>query len=89
MNKTIKTLAILFVGAVAAGAASAVPAAEVRVGLSTRETYVGLPVTLRVQVEYAMKMQTPVVPDIDGVVVQSLGTPSQSSQMTIINGRTT
>jgi hypothetical protein len=67
MNKKMKSMCGLVIAAIASGAALAANAADVRVGLSTRETYVGLPVTLRIQVSDAAKAEAPVVRSIDGV----------------------
>jgi tetratricopeptide (TPR) repeat protein len=61
-------------------------AAEVRVGVSTRETYVGQPVTLQIQVSNATQSDPPEIPQVDGLQIKSLGTPSRSTQTTIING---
>lgn len=84
----MKLLGSLMVAAVASGA-GAVNAAEVRAALSARETYVGLPVTLRIHVSNATKAEPPVVPSIDGIAIKALGAPSRSTQITTINGRTT
>src|SRR6478609_6808597 len=89
MNIKIKLLCGLMMTVVAGGAALAANAADVRVGLSTRETYVGSPVTLRIQVANAAKAEAPVVPNIDGVNIKALGAPSRSTQITSINGQTT
>lgn len=89
MNNKLKSLCGLLLAAIAVGAPLSVNAAEVRVGLSARETYVGLPVTLRIQVSDSAKADAPVVPSIDGVDIKTLGTPAQSTQITTINGRTT
>lgn len=85
----MKSLCSLIMAAIASGAALSANAAEVRVGLSTRETYVGSPVTLRIQVANATKAEPPVVPSIDGVDIKPLGAPTHSTQITTINGRTT
>jgi tetratricopeptide (TPR) repeat protein len=89
MKNYRKLLGGLLMVVIAGGAAVRLSAAEVRVGLSTRETYVGLPVTLRVQVANATKTEPPILPNIDGLAIKSLGTPSHSTQITTINGRTT
>src|SRR5258708_7901363 len=89
MNKKMKSLCGLIVAAIAGGAVLSTNGAEVRVGLSARETYVGAPVTLRIQVADATKAELPVVPTIDGVEVKAVGMPSRSTQITTINGRTT
>src|SRR5258707_5846976 len=89
MNNAMKLLRSLMVAAIASGAALSASAADVRVGLSARETYVGSPVTLRIQVANATKAEPPIVPSIDGVDIKPLGAPSHSTQITTINGRTT
>src|SRR3954469_24262271 len=88
MKIKMKSLCGLMVAVVAGGASLAANAADVRVGLSTRETYVGLPVTLRILV-FDAQAEAPVVPSIDGVDIKSPGAPAQSTQITTINGRTT
>jgi len=64
-------------------------AAEVKMQVSTRETYVGVPITVRIAVENAEKHEEPVFPEIPGVTVRLAGGPNRSSQITMINGRTT
>ncbi len=58
-------------------------------GLSARETYVGLPITLQIQVRNASDRNPPTIPSVDGVEIKSLGAPSRSTQITTINGQTT
>jgi tetratricopeptide (TPR) repeat protein len=70
----------------AVGMAFDATAAEVRSGISTRETYVGQPVMLQIQVSNATQSDPPTIPEIDGLQIKSLGTPSRSTQTTIING---
>jgi TolA-binding protein len=89
MNNKMKMLLGLVLVAIASGVAVSATAAEVHVGLSTRETYVGLPVTLRIQIANAQKAEAPAVPSIEGVDVKAMGSPSRSTQITSINGRTT
>ena len=89
MNNCAKSLCSLLMAAIAGGATLSLNAADVHVGLSTRETYVGLPVTLRIQVANAANAEPPVVPSIDGVEIKALGAPLRSTQITSINGRTT
>ena len=84
----------LLLAALTSGIASEASAAEVRAGISTRETYVGLPVIFQIQVSNATKFTPPTVPgidgpEVDGLAVKSLGTPSRSTQITSINGNTT
>jgi hypothetical protein len=67
--------------------ASVASAADVRVSVSSREAYVGLPFTLQVEISDATAHEPPVLPDIPGATVESLGTPSVRSQTTIINGQ--
>lgn len=88
MKSSNRVLCLLVVAAVAAGALSTT-AAEVGIGLSTKETYVGLPVTLRIQIADATKVTPPRVPDVDGLTVKSLGAPSRSTAISMVNGRTT
>ncbi|QDV85854.1 BatD family protein [Planctomycetes bacterium TBK1r] len=66
---------------------ASVSAANIDARLSTREAYVGSPVTLQVTVSDATDYEQPALPAIDGCDVRSAGSPSQSSQITIINGR--
>ena len=75
--------------AVAAFAAAPASAASVDARLSSREAYVGIPITLQISVSDATDFKQPAIPEIDGCEVRSAGTPSQSSQITIINGRRT
>jgi tetratricopeptide (TPR) repeat protein len=63
--------------------------AEVEGELSRRETYVGLPVTLRIRISNAEDYESPELPEVDGLDFESNGVPSRSSQVTIINGRRT
>jgi hypothetical protein len=62
-------------------------AAEVRLRLSSREAYVGAPIVVQLSVDDAGAHDVPVLPDIPGVLVRALGSPSRSTQTTIINGR--
>ena len=78
----------LLVAVIANGIDRAVLAAEVRVGLSARETYVGLPTTLQIQVTDAAKVDPPTVPAVDGLNIKSLGAPSRNTKITSINGVT-
>src|SRR3954463_3809662 len=89
MNIKMKSLCGLMTAVIVSGATVAANAADVRVGLSSRETYVGLPVTLRIQIANATKAESPVMPSIDGVDIKSMGAPSRSTQITSINGKTT
>ncbi len=79
----------LLLTALSGGLAFEASAAEVRAGISARETYVGLPVTLQIQISNASKFDPPTIPEVDGLTVQSLGAPARSTQTTIINGNVT
>lgn len=81
-------LAVMFTGATNVFAQSH-HNSGVNVSLSSHEAYVGVPIALRVEIANASKHGQPEIPEIDGVRVESLGTPSQSSQTTIINGHRT
>ncbi|HEX4415528.1 MAG TPA: BatD family protein [Lacipirellulaceae bacterium] len=89
MNHHLRiNLAILAI-AFAAAAAQEAQAATVRVGLSTRETFVGAPVTLSIQVASAKNVTPPTLPAVDGLTIKSLGEPSRSTQIMSVNGHTT
>ncbi len=62
-------------------------AADVDLRLSSREAYVGAPIVLQLDIVNAESYQPPTLPQIDGLQIRSVGAPSQSSQITIINGR--
>lgn len=64
-------------------------AGEVRAGLSSQEAFVGAPIILQIDVTSvsANEIERPVLPEIDGLKIESAGTPRQSSQVTTINGR--
>lgn len=70
------------------GVAIDASAAEVRAAVSTHETYVGLPITLQIQISNASSFEPPALPEVDGLDITSLGTPSHSTQVSIINGVT-
>ncbi len=76
----------ILLSALTGGLALDASAAEVRSGVSARETYVGLPVTLQIQISNASKFEPPTMPEVDGLQIRSLGTPSRSTQTTVING---
>lgn len=80
----ILTIALVFV---CLGAASAIAQSDVRMQISGHETYVGMPVTLYIQLENDTASEGPEFPSIDGLDIRSSGTPSQNSSVTIINGR--
>ena len=90
MRMIKKTLRHAFLLAVfGSGLAIHASAADVRVGLSAREAYVGMPVTLQVEVRNASKVDPPTIAPLDGLDVKLVGTPARSTQITTINGRTT
>lgn len=84
INTAIAIFAITFYGL----SASAM-AADVDVRLSTKEGWVGMPVVLQLSINNAADYEQPTLPEIDGCDIRSAGAPSQSSQITIINGRQT
>jgi len=61
-------------------------AADVGFSISARETYVGLPVHIQVEIKNAQDHEPPEVPAIDGAEVR-LSNPAQSSFTSIVNGR--
>ena len=67
--------------------ASTASAQTVTTQISSREAYVGSPIILQFRIMNASEYQLPELPEIDGCDVESGGSPSQSSQITIINGR--
>lgn len=71
------------------GAALHASAADVRIAVSARETYVGMPVVLQIQISNASQIEPPVIPPVDGLEIRSRGTPSRSTRITTINGKTT
>ncbi len=84
INPAIAIFAITFYGL----SASAM-AADVDVRLSTKEGWVGMPIILQLSINDAADYEQPTLPEIDGCDIRSAGVPSQSSQITIINGRQT
>lgn len=62
-------------------------AAEVSLDVSMRETYVGVPVTVQIEIANAREHDPPTLPEIPNATVRSAGTPSQSTQMSVINGK--
>ncbi|MCA9235935.1 MAG: BatD family protein [Planctomycetales bacterium] len=71
------------------GGALHASAADVRVGISSKDAYVGMPVIVQVQVNNASDAEPPVMPAVDGLDIRERGAPSRSTQITTINGRTT
>lgn len=69
------------------GTLTSTQAAEIRASLSTHEAYLGSPITLSIEIANAQSSVVPKIPQIDNLDIQSIGTPSRSSQTTIINGR--
>src|SRR4051812_1721677 len=88
-NRIRKSWLTPTIGVMLALTSTYVRAAEVRVGLSARESYVSVPVTLQVRVSNAEDSKPPQVPDVDGLQIRPIGTPARSTQITTINGRTT
>ncbi len=84
INTAIAIFAVTF-----CSLSSSAIAADVDVRLSTKEGWVGMPVILQLSIENAADYEQPVIPEIDGCDIRSAGAPSQSSQITSINGRQT
>jgi TolA-binding protein len=63
-------------------------AADVSIDISSRETYVDLPVVLRIRIDDSGNQDPPEIPKVDGLKIESAGPPSRSSQISVINGRT-
>ncbi len=82
------TLAIMATCLMLSGMAKATNG-DVLAQLSSRESYVGMPVTLYVQVSGSDTTEAPTIPEIDGLQIVQAGQPSRSSQISIINGRRT
>ncbi len=62
-------------------------AADVSTAVSTRETYVGLPFLLQIKIKNSAEHEQPEMPEVDGLIIESAGPPSRSSQISIVNGR--
>ena len=63
-------------------------AADVSISVSQRETYVNLPVVLRIRIDNASNHDPPELPEVDGLKFETAGPPSRSSQISVINGQT-
>ncbi len=87
MNGNLQNIFTTLVFASAALAGGTSTAQDVSARISTRETYVGMPVVLQISISNAEDYQMPELPEIDGCSVRAAGVPSQASQITIINGR--
>ena len=62
--------------------------AEVSLQVSSRETYVGVPIDIQLIIsDPQQEPQPPTFPAIPGATVRFAGGPSRNSQMTIINGQ--
>ena len=89
LNWFCKSRLVVMMVAVALSLGMNAPAvfAGVQTQISAREAYVGTPVTYYVQVSGTGAQQAPDVPQVDGLDIRSVGAPSRSSRVTIINGR--
>lgn len=56
-------------------------AAEVQIGVSAKETYVGLPVTLQIRIDNAEEYRVEEIPRVDGLRIESSGRPSTSTHI--------
>ncbi len=84
LRTTLSIAALLLVSSISL----TVRAAYVRASLSTRESYVGQPITLSIFVANGKQIEPPIIPAIDGLIIKSVGPPTRSTQITTINGRT-
>ena len=64
-----------------------VQGADIQADVSTRETYVGLPIVLRISINNAAEHEIPQFPKVPGLEIKQAGPPSRSSQSSWINGR--
>lgn len=80
-----RVLAFLAVATLAAAAF----AGDVKVSLSTRETYVNAPIALEIRIDNAQDYSIPELPSIDGVEIRSAGPPATSYQSLMFNGKRT
>ncbi|MCD4825024.1 MAG: BatD family protein [Phycisphaerae bacterium] len=69
--------------------ASLATAAEVNLRLSSREAFVGSPVYVQISIDNASTHEKPQLPNIPGLRIHAADTPSRSSQVMTINGKTT
>lgn len=83
-NNYLQTVLAVIISAIAGSSAYA---GDVSMSVSSREAYVGSPIQLQISINNASDYEQPALPQIDGVDIRSAGAPSQSSQVTIINGR--
>lgn len=85
----IRRCASILVLIVVTGGAAHARAQNVKVQVSTRETYVGLPIQVQVTIENATDHEPPEFPPVDGATVQALGGSQSSRSVSIVNGRMT
>ncbi|MDA9858636.1 BatD family protein [Rubripirellula sp.] len=62
-------------------------AADVDTDVSVRETVVGLPVILRIQISNSVAHEPPEFPRVDGLKIEQAGPPSRSRRISIQNNR--
>lgn len=63
--------------------------ADIQVGVSSNDAYVGFPITLQVRIDNASKHTPPEIDPVDGLKFESMGPPSTNRSVTSINGRVT
>ncbi|GAA4436018.1 BatD family protein [Bremerella cremea] len=83
LTKSIAVAVMLF------SAAAVAHAGQIQASLSAREAYVGAPVMLYLEVADSSSHDQPQIASVSGLDIKASGTPSRSSQTTIINGRRT
>ena len=67
--------------------ASSAQGAEVRLSASSSKAWVGLPLTVTLEIRNASSHDAPLLPEVDNADVQSRGQIGNSTQLSIINGR--
>ena len=88
MNRWNHPIRILFFAvSLLVGWPDFVAAQQVVSGISAHEAYVDSQIVFQIQIRNAESQEPPVVPQIDGLKIVNAGTPSRSTNLTIINGR--
>lgn len=81
---SLRLLFIIWIGLTIRAEATA---ADVRASLSARESYVGDPIMLKLEIEDSNASERPKVPEIDGLEIRALGGPQRLQQTFMINGQ--
>ena len=83
MRAVVHLLLLVVSGLLATGA----HAADVRLSASSSSAWVGLPVTVTLQIVNAARHDAPLLPDVANAEVEFRGQVNNSTQVSIINGR--